>query len=130
MASEKGSRETLEVEGAADLERSQLQAKAEWAAVERVVQTYKEAIALVQQKNYMEAKAKYREVIREGSRIGDPMVLKLVSAALRLLAQCQFHLWQSVEQARSEERARQVKKTDQYGERWKNLLAEKGDLRC
>jgi len=109
----------------ADSERSKSQAKAEWAAIERVVQTYKEAIALVQQKNYMEAKTKYREVIREGARIGDPMLLKLVGAALRLLAQCQFHLWQSVEQAKSEERERQVRKTDEYGDKWKRLLAEK-----
>ena len=127
MVSQNRARESIEI-AEADPERSKLQAKAEWAAIERVVQTYKEAIALVQQKNYMEAKTKYREVIREGARIGDPMVLKLVSAALRLLAQCQFHLWQSVEQAKSEERERQVRKTDEYGERWKNLLAEKERL--
>ena len=115
--------ETLE----GDQNRARLQAKAEWEAIERVVQTYKEAIALVQQKNYMEAKAKYREVIREGSRIGDPMLLKLVSAALRLRAQCQFHLWQSQDKAKNGRDGQ----TNQFGQRWRGLLEQKkGNSKC
>jgi len=64
-------------------------------SAQRVVQTYREANTLLGQGHYGEALAKYGEVISEGSRIGDPMVLKLVSAALRLSAQCQFRLWRS-----------------------------------
>lgn len=64
-------------------------------SAERLVQTYREASALFGLGHYGEALAKYSEVISEGSKIGDPMVLKLVSAALRLSAQCQFRLWKS-----------------------------------
>ena len=62
---------------------------------ERLTQTYREAGTLFGQGHYRGALAKYSEVISEGSRIGDPMVLKLVSAALRLSAQCQFRLLKS-----------------------------------
>lgn len=122
MASGKTFKEILleEEETAKDLDRASLQA--ERAALERVVQTYKEAGASVQQKQYREALDKYREVVREGAKVGDPMVLKLVSAALRLIAQCQFHLWQSLSQAKE---TTQVRKTDEFGEKWKGLLAEK-----
>lgn len=126
MFSEKSSGEIQVGKAEADLERDKLQAlKEEWAAIEKVVQTYKEGIALSQQKQFGEAEAKYREVIREGSKIGDPMVLKLVSGAQTLLAGCEYRLWQSADQGESISR---VKKTDEFGEKWKGALEQRREV--
>ena len=86
-----------------------------------VVQRYGEANALLGQKHYGQAIARYEEVISQGARSGDPMVLKLVSAALRLRAQCQFHLWQSQDKARNNREGQ----TNQFGQRWRGLLEQK-----
>ncbi|MDI6814795.1 MAG: hypothetical protein QMC90_01745, partial [Dehalococcoidales bacterium] len=64
---------------------------------EQIVQAYREACVLSQQGRYGEAIAKYEQAISAGARSDEPIVLKLASAALRLSAQCQFHLCQKTE---------------------------------
>lgn len=95
------------------------------AQVDGLVQRYKEAGALVRQKRYREAEAGYAEVIAEGSKTGDPLVLKLVSAALRLRAQCQFHLWQSTAGPKTVGGASPGGQTDQFGQKWRAMLEQR-----
>jgi len=96
------------------------------ATIDELIQKYGDASALLRQKRYAEAIAWYEQVIAQGAKTGDPLVLKLVSAALRLRAQCQFHLWQSTVGPKTVAGAGPDGQTDQFGQKWRALLERKG----
>lgn len=109
--------------GRRNLEQDKLDAK--MANNDWLVQRYEEANALYRQENYRAAITKYDDVISNGAKTEDPMVLKMVSAALRLCNQCQFHLWQSLHVTNNVKSTSRRKQTNQFGQRSEALLEQK-----
>jgi len=58
----------------------------------KVFEMYEEASFSFKQGDFVQALAKFNQVVSEGANIDDDMILKVVNAALRQREKCQFRV--------------------------------------